>query len=162
INFPTHCPECDSLLVRKEGEAIHYCVNDLACPPQVVGRIQHFASRKALDIEGLGDETVETLVREGLIADIVDLYNLSTKREQLLQMDRFGLKSVDNLLEGIEKSKLKPFEKVLFALGIRYVGETVAKKLAQHFVNIENIAAASLEEISEVPEIGERIAESVV
>lgn len=161
IVYPSHCPECGTPLIRKEGEAIHYCPNEATCPPQVVGRIQHFSSRKALDIEGLGDETIETLYQAGLIEDITDLYTLHTRAATLLNIERFGEKSVENLLAGIEKSKEKPFEKVLFALGIRHVGETIAKKLATHFGSVDRLAAATPEEILSVYEIGERIAESV-
>lgn len=161
IAYPETCPECGTPLVRKEGEAVHYCPNDEGCPPQIVGRIQHFIGRKAMDIEGMGDETVETFYRYGLLRDITDIYTLKDKQDRLIQLERFGRKSIDNMLAGIEKSKEKPFEKVLFALGIRYVGETVAKKLAAHFKNIDALAAATREEIESVHEIGERIAESV-
>lgn len=161
IVYPTHCPVCDTPLVRVEGEAVHYCPNEDGCGPQVVGRIQHFIGRKAMDIEGLGDETIEALYRENLVHNIADLYRLPQYKDRLLAMDRFGQKSVENLLKGIEKSKAKPFEKVLFAIGIRHVGETIAKKLATHFKNIDALMAASQEEICGVYEIGERIAESV-
>lgn len=161
IDYPSQCPECGAELIRQEGEAVHYCPNEASCPPQVVGRIQHFCSRKALDIEGMGDETVVALYKEGLIADIADLYTLHEKTDQLLQLERFGAKSVENLLAGIERSKEKPFEKVLFALGIRHVGETIAKKLATHFGAVDQLAAATPAEILSVYEIGERIAESV-
>ena len=158
--YITHCPECDTELVRNEGEAAHYCPNANGCPPQVIGRIQHFISRKAMDIEGLGGETVALLVNEGLIGTYADLYEL--KKEQILPLERMAEKSADNLITGIENSKGIPFERVLFALGIRYVGETVAKKLAKHFKNIEALMSASKEELENVEEIGERIAESVV
>jgi DNA ligase (NAD+) len=161
IVYPTHCPVCSTPLVRLEGEAVHYCPNEDGCGPQVVGRIQHFIGRKAMDIEGLGDETIETLYRENLVHNIADLYRLPQYKERLLAMDRFGQKSVENLLKGIEQSKTKPFEKVLFAIGIRHVGETIAKKLATHFKTIDALMAASQEEICAVYEIGERIAESV-
>jgi DNA ligase (NAD+) len=161
IQYPTHCPECETALVRLAGEAVHYCPNEDACPPQVIGKIQHFISRKALDIEGLGDETIETLFKAGLICKISDLFALHSQKQRLLEMDRFGEKSVENLLAGIELAKQKPFEKVLFALGIRHVGETIAKKLAQHFKSIDALKEASEEEISSVHEIGERIAQSV-
>lgn len=161
IVYPTHCPVCDTPLVRVEGEAVHYCPNEDGCGPQVVGRIQHFIGRKAMDIEGLGDETIEALYRENLVHNIADLYRLPQYKDRLLAMDRFGQKSVENLLKGIEQSKAKPFEKVLFAIGIRHVGETIAKKLATHFKNIDALMAASQEEICGVYEIGERIAESV-
>src|SRR5690606_4170530 len=162
IAYPLHCPECGSELVRKEGEAVHYCPNEEECPPQVTGRIQHFISRKAMDIEGLGNETVETFYKQGLVRNIADIYTLKDKQPMLLLLDRFGQKSIENLINGVERSKEKPFEKVLFALGIRYVGETVAKKLAQHFGNIDALAAASEEEIASVYEVGDRIAQSVV
>lgn len=162
VHYPENCPECGTKLIRLEGEAVHYCPNEKECPPQVVGRMQHFTSRKAMDVMGMGDETIETLYRAGLIRDIADIYHLKLHKDQLLTMERFGQRSVENMLEGIEKSKEKPFEKVLFALGIRHVGETIAKKLANHFKHIDALASASLEEISSVYEIGERIAESVV
>jgi len=161
IVYPLSCPECGTLLVRKAGEAVHYCPNDEGCPPQIVGRMQHFIGRKAMDIEGMGDETIETFYRQGLLRNITDIYTLKDKQEILIGLERFGQKSIDNMLAGIEKSKEKPFEKVLFALGIRYVGETIARKLAIHFKNIDALAAASKEEIESVYEIGERIAESV-
>ncbi|MGV3762453.1 NAD-dependent DNA ligase LigA [Parapedobacter sp.] len=161
IAYPSACPECGSALIRKEGEAVHYCPNDEGCPPQIVGRMQHFIGRKAMDIEGMGDETVDTFFTQGLLNDITDIYLLKDKQDILKQLDRFGQKSIDNMMAGIEKSKEKPFEKVLFALGIRYVGETIAKKLAAHFKTIENLAHATKEDIASVYEIGERIAESV-
>ncbi len=157
--YITHCPECEAELVRNEGEAQHYCPNISSCPPQIVGRIQHFISRKAMDIEGLGGETVALLVKEGLIENYADLYEL--KKEQILPLERMAEKSAENLINGIEKSKEIPFERVLFALGIRYVGETVAKKLARHYKSIAAISAASEEELTGVDEIGERIAQSV-
>lgn len=158
--YATHCPECDTRLVRNEGEAQHYCPNTTGCPPQITGRIQHFISRKAMDIEGLGGETVALLVNNGLIGNYADLYTL--KKEDVLPLERMAEKSADNLINGIEKSKEVPFERVLFALGIRYVGETVAKKLARHFKNIDALMAASEEELVNLDEIGERIAWSVV
>ncbi|GAB2776175.1 NAD-dependent DNA ligase LigA [Salinimicrobium soli] len=158
--YITHCPECNTELVRNEGEAQHYCPNTNGCPPQVIGRIQHFISRKAMDIEGLGGETVALLVNEGLIGNYADLYEL--KKEQILPLERMAEKSADNLITGIENSKEIPFERVLFALGIRYVGETVAKKLAKEFKSIDALEKASKEELERVDEIGERIAESVV
>ena len=154
------CPECGTPLVRNEGEALHYCPNDTGCPPQITGRIQHFISRKAMDIEGMGGETVELLYDQGLIHNYADLYTL--KKEDLLPLERMAEKSVSNLLEGIEASKEVPFERVLFALGIRYVGETVAKKLARSYKNIDALMAAAPEDLTRVDEIGERIAESVV
>src|SRR5690606_19398715 len=127
--YITHCPECGTELIRKEGEAQHYCPNYYGCPPQITGRIQHFISRKAMDIEGLGSETVELLYKEGLIENYADLYLL--KKEQIVPLERMADKSAENLIAGIEKSKEIPFERVLYALGIRFVGETVAKKLAK-------------------------------
>lgn len=162
IIYPEVCPECKSNLIRKDGEAVHYCPNDEACPPQIVGKMQHFISRKAMNIEGLGQETIETFYRHGLIRHISDLYTLYEKEEQLKQLDRFGEKSITNMLEGVERSKQMPFEKVLFGLGIRYVGETVAKKLAVHFKNIDSLMNASLSELTSAEEIGERIAESII
>lgn len=153
------CPECQTALIRKEGEAQHYCPNDLGCFPQVVGRIQHFIARKAMDIEGLGGETVALLVKENLITNYADLYDL--KKEQVIPLERMAEKSADNLINGILKSKEIPFERVLFALGIRYVGETVAKKLAKHYKNIDTIIAATEEELVNVEEIGIKIAQSV-
>ena len=154
------CPECGTPLVRQEGEAQHYCPNDMGCPPQIIGRIQHFISRKAMDIEGLGGETVALLVNEGLIKNYADLYTL--KKEQILPLERMAEKSADNLIKGIEASKQVPFERVLFGLGIRYVGETVARKLAKQFKNIDALAAATEETLIAVDEIGNRIAHSVV
>ncbi|MGE8243367.1 DNA ligase [compost metagenome] len=159
--YPDSCPECGTTLIRQEGEAVHYCPNETGCPPQIVGKMQHFIGRKMMDIEGMGDETVETFFKKGLLHNIVDIYGLKDHQEDLQQLDRFGQKSIDNMLSGIEKSKEKPFEKVLFSLGIRHVGETIAKKLAQHFKNIDALAQASTEEIEAVQDIGRRIAESV-
>ncbi|WP_299602465.1 NAD-dependent DNA ligase LigA [uncultured Aquimarina sp.] len=157
--YISSCPECGTELIRKEGEAQHYCPNIDGCPPQIVGRIQHYISRKALDIEGLGGETVALLVKEGLIKDYADLYML--KKEQVIPLERMAEKSADNLIEGIAKSKEIPFERVLFGLGIRYVGETVAKKLAKHYKTIEAIMQASEEDLVSVDEIGIKIAQSV-
>ncbi len=158
--YISHCPECHTQLIRREGEAQHYCPNTYGCPPQIIGRIQHFISRKAMDIDGLGDETVAQLVNQRLISNYADLYSL--KKEELLPLERMAEKSVDNLLKGIEASKKIPFERVLFALGIRHVGETVAKKLARHYKSIDALQAASVEELVNVDEIGEIIAQSVV
>ncbi|MFK8282988.1 NAD-dependent DNA ligase LigA [Capnocytophaga cynodegmi] len=158
--YISNCPECGTDLIRNEGEAQHYCPNANTCPPQITGKIQHFISRKAMDIEGLGGETVELLFREGLIKNYADLYEITVP--QLLPLERMAEKSAENMVKGIEKSKEIPFERVLFALGIRYVGETVAKKLARHYKNIENLQKATLEELTEVDEIGNRIAESVI
>lgn len=183
--YATHCPECGTALERQAGEAQHYCPNELSCPPQVKGRIQHFISRKAMDIDGIGSETVDQLVEAGLINDYADLYDL--KYEEIIPLDRMAEKSAKNMLAGIEASKTVPFERVLFALGIRYVGETVAKKLARHYKSMDAIMsmpavdftqkndlfsevedetafakAEKLQELSNIPEIGERIAASVV
>lgn len=154
------CPECETPLERKEGEALHFCPNTEGCPPQIIGRIQHFISRKALDIEGLGGETVALLVREDLIEDYADLYTL--RKEDVLPLERMAEKSAENLIKGVEASKDIPFERVLYGLGIRYVGETVAKKLVKAFKSIDVLASASLENLVAVDEIGERIAQSVV
>ena len=155
-----NCPVCETPLVRIEGEAKHYCPNYNGCTPQVVGRIQHFISRKAMDIEGLGGETVALLVNEGLINNYSDLYTL--KKEEVLPLERMAEKSADNLIQGVLASKAIPFERVLFAIGIRFVGETVAKKLAKHYKSIDAIASASMEDLEKVDEIGVKIAESVV
>ncbi|MDO5970200.1 NAD-dependent DNA ligase LigA [Flavivirga aquimarina] len=157
--YITHCPECQTELERQEGEAQHYCTNYNGCKPQIIGRIQHYISRKAMDIEGLGGETVVLLVNEGLISNYSDLYELT--KEEVIPLERMAEKSADNLIQGIELSKNIPFERVLFALGIRYVGETVAKKLAKHYKNIDAIACATEEDLVNVDEIGIKIAESV-
>lgn len=158
--YITECPECHTELTRQEGDAKHYCPNYNGCNPQIIGRIQHFISRKAMDIEGLGGETVALLVNEGLISNYSDLYTLT--KNEVLPLERMAEKSAENLIFGIEASKQIPFERVLFALGIRYVGETVAKKLAKHYKSIEAIANASKEDLVSVDEIGERIADSVI
>ncbi|WP_417355294.1 NAD-dependent DNA ligase LigA [Flavobacterium sp.] len=158
--YITNCPECNTPLERKEGEAQHYCPNFYGCPPQIIGRVQHYISRKAMDIEGLGGETVALLYNAGLIENYADLYDL--KKEQIVPLERMADKSAENLINGIEKSKEIPFERVLYALGIRYVGETVAKKLAKHYKTIDNLAVASLTDLILVDEIGEKIAQSVV
>ncbi|WP_111683002.1 NAD-dependent DNA ligase LigA [Winogradskyella tangerina] len=158
--YITHCPECGTELLRPEGEAKHYCPNYNGCPPQVIGRIQHYISRKAMDIEGLGGETVALLVNEGLISNYSDLYELTV--DQVIPLERMAEKSAENLVNGIAASKQIPFERVLFALGIRYVGETVAKKLARHYKSIDALMYASTLDLVSVDEIGERIAESVV
>ena len=154
------CPECETSLIRKDGEAQHYCPNDMGCLPQIIGRIQHYISRKALDIEGLGGETVALLVNAGLIRDYADLYELTT--DQIIHLDRMASKSADNLVNGVQSSKEVSFERVLFGLGIRYVGETVAKKLAKHYKSIKALSEATLEGLETVDEIGVKIAESVV
>jgi DNA ligase (NAD+) len=153
------CPACNERLIQEEGEAQHYCKNTTSCPPQLKGKIEHFISRKAMDIDGLGAETIDTLVEKGLIKDISDLYVLEFN--QLIDLDRMADKSVNNLLDGITASKLQPFEKVLFGLGIRYVGETVSKKLAKAFKTMDCIVEASYESLVETDEIGEKIARSI-
>ena len=158
--YITHCPECNTQLQRKEGEAQHYCPNIDECPPQAIGKIEHFVGRKAMDIQSIGAEMAETLYSAGLVKDLPDLYTLTF--EQVLALDRVGEKTATNLIQGIEESKKQPFERVLFGLGIRYVGETVAKKLAAGMGNIDNLMAASAEQLIGIDEIGERIAESVV
>ncbi len=158
--YITHCPECQTQLVRNEGEANHYCPNFYGCPPQIIGRIQHYISRKAMDIEGLGGETVALLFNNGLVRNYADLYELTV--EQILPLERMAQKSAENLVNGVALSKNIPFERVLFALGIRYVGETVAKKLAKHYKNIDALRQASLMDLILVDEIGERIAQSVI
>lgn len=158
--YITHCPECQTELIRGESEANHYCPNFYGCPPQIIGRIQHFISRKAMDIEGLGGETVALLYNNNLVHDYADLYEL--KVEQILPLERMAQKSAENLVNGVENSKNIPFERVLFALGIRFVGETVAKKLAKHYKNIDALSKASLMDLVLVDEIGERIAQSVM
>ena len=158
--YITHCPDCNTELVRTEGDAKHFCPNEYGCPTQITGRIQHFISRKAMNIDGIGAETIELLFKVGLIQNYADLYEL--KIAQIIPLERMAEKSAQNIVEGIEKSKEIPFEKVLFALGIRFVGETVAKKLAKHFKSIDNLMKASFEELITVDEIGERIANSVL
>ena len=160
FEFPEHCPECESKLHRADSEANHYCLNYNGCNPQIIGRIQHYISRKALDIEGLGQETVALLVKEDLIINYADLYDLVF--EQVVKLERMSDKSANNLLNGIIESKKIPFERVLYGLGIRYVGETVAKKLAKHFENIDNILKSSFDELISVDEIGDKIAESII
>lgn len=158
--YITHCPECHEELVRTEGDAKHYCLNYYGCPPQITGRIQHYISRKAMDIEGLGGETVELLFKEGLITNYADLYTLT--KEDVLPLERMAEKSAENLVAGVAASIQIPFERVMFALGIRFVGETVAKKLAKAYKNIDALMVATVEELILVDEIGQRIAESVV
>ena len=162
VIYPDVCPECGSKLIRQEGEAVHYCPNDEACPPQIVGKIQHFISRKAMNIEGLGSETIETFYKNALVTHISDLYMLYEKSDQLKVLERFGERSINNMLDGIEKSKQMPFERVLFGLGIRFVGATVARKLTAHFKNIDSLMNASFEELILADEIGDRIAESLI
>lgn len=157
--YISQCPECHNPLFRTEGEAQHYCINTEGCPPQIIGRIQHYISRKALDIEGLGGETVALLVNAGLIKDVADLYTLNI--DDVLPLERMAQKSAENLIYGIEASKQIPFERVLFGLGIRYVGETVAKTLAKHFKSVGALSQARIEDLEAVDEIGIKIAESV-
>lgn len=156
FKFISNCPECETPLQRLDGEAHHYCPNDLGCPPQITGRIIHFISRKAMNIEGIGTETVEQLFSEGLIHNSSDLYSLTF--DQIVSLERMGDKSANNLLEGLEASKNIPFERVLFALGIRHVGETVAKKIAKALKNIDAIMEASYDTLIEIDEVGEKIA----
>lgn len=158
--YITHCPECLTELVRIEGEANHFCPNFYGCPPQIIGRVQHFITRKAMDIDGLGGETVALLFNAGLVTNYADLYEL--KKEQIIPLERMAEKSAENLINGIEKSKTIPFERVLYALGIRYVGETVAKKIAKHYKSIDALANASIMDLILVDEIGDKIAQSVV
>lgn len=160
VIFPENCPECNTPLIRKEGEANHYCPNEKGCPPQIKGKIEHFIQRKALNIENLGTETIDLFYKKGLVTSPADLYDL--KREDLGGLEGFKEKSIQNILKGVEKSKEIPFKQVLFGIGIRFVGVTVAEKLASYFNNIEAMAKATQEELLQVPEIGERIAQSVV
>ena len=160
LNFITNCPECGSKLTKLENEANHYCFNQDNCQPQIVGRIQHFISRKAMDIDGLGQETVSLLVRNGLIRNYADLYDL--KYEQIVVLERMAEKSANNLIQGILRSKNISFERVLYALGLRHVGETVAKKLVSHFKSIENLINADFDELILVDEIGDKIANSLI
>lgn len=160
VTFITHCPECGSELVRYEDEAAYYCTNETACPPQIKGKIEHFISRRAMNIEGLGPETVDLFYQEGLIHDIADLYTLQTA--DICRLERMGEKSAENIIQGIECSKEVPYERVLFALGIRFVGETVAKKVAKAFRSIEALASANLDDLIHVDEIGEKIAGSII
>jgi len=160
IKFITHCPECGNKLIRYEGEAAHYCPNETACPPQIKGKIEHFISRRAMNIDGLGPETVDQFYQEGLIKNTADLYKLEAS--QISKLERMGNKSAENIIRGIENSKNVPFERVLFALGIRFVGETVAKKLARAFKNMDNLEQATLDDLIHVDEIGEKIARSII
>ena len=160
VKFITHCPECGSKLIRFEGEAAHYCPNETACPPQIKGKIEHFISRKAMNIDGLGPETVDMFYRLGLINDTADLYQLKT--DDIKNLERMGEKSAENIVNGIAASKEVPFERVLFALGIRFVGETVAKKIAKSFTDIEELENADIEKLKNIDEIGEKIAQSII
>ncbi|CDB09859.1 dNA ligase [Bacteroides sp. CAG:633] len=160
VKFITRCPECGSQLIRYEGEAAHYCPNETACPPQIKGKIEHFISRRAMNIDGLGPETVDMFYRKGLIANAADLYTLTA--DDIKDLERMGEKSADNIIKGIASSKEVPFERVLFALGIRFVGETVAKKIAKSFANIEELEQADMATLTNIDEIGEKIAQSIV
>ena len=160
VKFITHCPECGSKLIRYEGEAAHYCPNETSCPPQIKGKIEHFISRKAMNIDGLGPETVDMFYRLGLIKNTADLYQLTA--DDIKNLDRMGEKSAENIIKGIEASKEVPFERVLFALGIRFVGETVAKKIARSFNDIDELENANLEKLINIDEIGEKIAQSIL
>lgn len=160
VKFITHCPECGSKLIRYEGEAAHYCPNETSCPPQIKGKIEHFISRKAMNIDGLGPETVDMFYRLGLIKNTADLYQLTA--DDIKNLDRMGEKSAENIIKGIEASKEVPFERVLFALGIRFVGETVAKKIAKSFNDIDELENANLEKLINIDEIGEKITQSIL
>jgi len=160
IIFINNCPNCLSYLQKNESEAHHYCPNTFSCPPQITGRIQHFISRKAMDINGIGNETIELMFKNNLISNYADLYSL--KKEDLLSLERMAEKSVENIFQGLDKSKKIPFERVLFALGIRYVGQTVSKNLANEYKSIDNLISKTYDELIMVDEIGERIAKSVV
>lgn len=160
IKYITHCPECGTPLVRTEGEASHYCPNASGCPPQIKGRVEHFIQRKAMDIDSLGEQTIRQLFELGILKTPADLYDL--KKPDLFKLEKVKEKSAQNMLDGIEQSKAVPFESVLFAIGIRYVGKTVAEKLARHFKNIDAIMAANFDQLLEAPEIGEKIAQSVI
>ena len=160
VHYITHCPDCETELVRVAGEADHYCPNNDGCPTQIIGRIQHFISRKAMNVYGLGNETIELLYHQGLLMSYADLYTLTY--DQLIPLERMADKSVQNILDAIDQSKTVPFERVLFGLGIRYVGQTVAKKLALSFGSIDALAKANLDTLTQVDEIGIRIADSVV
>ena len=159
FHFISTCPECGTTLIRKEDEAAHYCPNDRGCPPQIKGRIEHFISRKAMDINA-AEATIDLLYREGLVSDPADLYTLDFNRVK--NLERFGEKSARNLIQSIESSKSVPFPRLLYALGIRYVGETVAKKLAESFLSMDGLMEADRESLEQVDEIGERIAQSLL
>ncbi len=160
VRFITHCPECGEPLTRFDDEAAHYCTNEDSCPPQIKGKIEHFISRKAMNIEGLGPETVDLFYQEGMIGNAADLYNL--REQDIARLERFGEKSAQNIMAGLEASRQVGFERVLFALGIRFVGETVAKKLARSIKNIDALMTATKEELMAIDEIGEKIAESIM
>ena len=158
--FSSKCPECSSELVRDEGEAHHYCLNSNLCPPQIKGKIIHFIGRKQLNIDGIGQETIEQLYNEKLIENVADLFAL--KKQDLLPLERMAEKSAENIINGIQQSKSAPFHKVLFGLGIRYVGETVAKKLTSYFKDINQLRSSNFEELCSIEEVGDKIAESIV
>ncbi len=160
VRYITDCPECGTKLIREEDQANHYCPNEAGCPPQIKGKILHFIQRKAMNIDSLGEKTIEQLYEKGLVKSPADLYDL--KREDILTLEGFRELSTKNLLSGIEQSRVTPFESVLFAIGIRFVGKTVAEKLARYFKNMDNLAAASYEDLLNAPEVGEKIAQSVV
>jgi len=160
VLFITNCPECGTALVKNEGEANHFCPNYLHCPPQIKGRIEHFISRKAMDIDGLGEETIDLLFSRNLVKNIADLYDLSA--DQLIPLERMGEKSASNIIKSIKHSVDVPYNRVLFALGIRHVGETVAKTIASRFRNIDELMAASAEQLTGINEIGPKIASSIV
>ena len=160
IQFITNCPECNTVLVRNEGEASHFCPNYLHCPPQIKGRIEHFISRRAMNIDGLGEETIDLLFSKRMIRTFADLYDL--RKEDLIPLERMGDKSASNIIKSIKRSKEVPYARVLYALGIRHVGETVAKTIAKRFRNIDDLIHASLEDITSVREIGPKIAASII
>ena len=160
VVYIDRCPECNATLIRKEGEANHYCPNEKGCPPQIKGKVEHFIQRKAMDIDSLGEQTIRQLFELGLVKTPADLYDLT--KENLLKLDKVKEKSAQNMLAGIAASKAQPFENVLFGIGIRYVGKTVAEKLAKHFKTMDNLRQASYEALLEAPEVGEKIAQSVV
>jgi DNA ligase (NAD+) len=159
IEFPTHCPECNTLLIKREGEVQHVCPNEMNCPPQIKGKIEHFIARRGMNIESMGSETIDLLYKTGLVHNIADLYDLT--KEQIIPLERMAEKSAANIIEGIEASKKISFERVLFAIGIRHIGETSAKKLAYHFKNMEAIEKASEEQLINVPDVGETVAKSI-
>jgi len=159
VEYIKYCPECGTKLIRKEGEAKHYCPNEEGCPPQIKGKIEHFVSRKAMDI-GLAEATISQLYESGLVKNIADLYSIT--KDQLLNLERFADKSAENLISSINNSKKVLFDRVLYALGIRYAGETVAKKLANHFKSLDSLAKAREEDLINVEEIGDKIAESII
>ncbi|HRG10157.1 MAG TPA: NAD-dependent DNA ligase LigA, partial [Cyclobacteriaceae bacterium] len=160
VIYIDRCPECSATLIRKEGEANHYCPNEKGCPPQIKGKVEHFIQRKAMDIDSLGEQTIRQLFELGLVKSPADLYYLN--KDDLLKLDKVKEKSAQNMLVGIAASKAQPFENVLFGIGIRYVGKTVAEKLAKHFKTMNNLRHASYEALLEAPEVGEKIAQSVV